>query len=225
MMITYRNGMPIFTSEGKQVGHVTNLVLTPITNKVTHLVVGRGFLLTEEKVMPESWISHNDGDKLILNTNQTEFASLPNFTEHEYVQASAGMLETAGTHDELVTNGPVYPSLYYLGVPGFVPATGALAALNGPVYISHETKNIPENARVLDVGGRVLAHDGLPVGHLEQVITDDLGRITHFVLSAGLLFKTRKLVPAHWIDHVENKVTHLAVASDTLLALPDYSQP
>jgi sporulation protein YlmC with PRC-barrel domain len=223
-MITYRNGMPIFTSEGKQVGHVTNLVLTPFTNKVTHLVVGRGFLFTEEKVMPESWISHNDGDRLILKTDQTQFDSLPSFKEREYVPAPADTLEAVGKHDEVAVGGLGYPSLYYFGAPGFVPATGALAAVNGPLYVSHETKNIPENATVLNVCGRVLAQDGQHVGQLEQVVTNDAGSITHFVLSEGLLFKTHKLVPAHWIDHVEAQNIHLAVVADTLLTLPDYSQ-
>jgi len=224
-MINYRNGMSVLTPDGKQVGHVKTLVLTPHTNQVTHLVIGRGFLFTEEKVMPASWISHNDGDKLILNTDQTKFDQLPNFMEREYIPAPTDTREPAVKYDELVANSPVNPSsLYYLGVPGFAPATSALTAIGGPIYISRETRNIPENGMVLDVGGHVLTRDGKHVGNIEQVITSDQGIVTHFIVSEGLLFKTHKLVPAYWIDHVQDKDIHLVVGTEALHTLPDYTQ-
>jgi len=223
-MITYRNGMPIFTSEGKQVGRVADLVLTPDANKVTHLVVGRGFLFTEEKVMPETWISHSDGDKLVLNTDQTKFDSLPNFRERDYVRAPAGTLEAVGNQDDPMPDILADPTQYYPDVPRSVPMRGALIGLNGPLYVGRETRNIPEDATVLDIGGRVLAKDGQHVGQLEQLVTNDEGQITHFVLSEGLLFKTHKRIPAQWIDHVEHQDIYLAVVADALTTLPDYNQ-
>jgi sporulation protein YlmC with PRC-barrel domain len=72
-MINFRNGMAVVTSLGEQVGHVKNLVVTPDVGQVSHLIIGRGFLFTEDKVMPANWISHNDGDRLILNADQVKF--------------------------------------------------------------------------------------------------------------------------------------------------------
>ncbi len=224
-MINYRRGMAVVTAAGEQVGHVKDLVVTPRAHNITHLVIGRGFMFTEEKVMPVNWISGNDGDKLILNTEKTKFDQLPNFKEQEYIQAPANVREPALNYDELVSSSPVNPSnLYYLGAPGIVPATGILADFNGPIYISRETKNIPEGASVLDVGGRVISQDKQHVGNLEQVVTSDKGVITHFMMSKGLLFKTHKLVPADWIDYVENNTIHLLVPTETLQNLPDYDQ-
>jgi hypothetical protein len=116
------------------------------------------------------------------------------------------------------------PSLLYLGAPGIDSAAGTIGALGGPIYISRETQNIPENSVVLGAGGRVISRDGQHVGNIAQTVASEGGTITHFVISQGLLFHTHKIVPVHWIDKVENNDAHLVVTASSLQTLPDYNQ-
>jgi uncharacterized protein YrrD len=61
------------------------------------------------------------------------------------------------------------------------------------------------------------------VGDVERLIVDTgSNRATHFVIAQGLLFKDRKLIPAHWVDSVNEDKVHLVVSSKLLRGLPAY---
>ena len=49
-------------------------------------------------------------------------------------------------------------------------------------------------------------------------------KVTHFVISQGVLFKDRKLVPAHWVKSVEEDGVHLVVSAQLLEHLPSYEE-
>ncbi len=58
---------------------------------------------------------------------------------------------------------------------------------------------------------------------MEQVLTDPLtNRVTHLVLSSGLLLKEKKLIPALWIREVGEEEIHLTVGSRFLEKLREY---
>lgn len=62
------------------------------------------------------------------------------------------------------------------------------------------------------------------VGRVERVITNEQDRVSHFLISEGVVFKHKKLVPAAWIDDVTEDQVRLAVGSDVLENLPDYQE-
>jgi uncharacterized protein YrrD len=47
-------------------------------------------------------------------------------------------------------------------------------------------------------------------------------RVAHFVISEGLLFKERKLIPMMWVADVVEDQIHLAVTADFLDKLSEY---
>ena len=71
-------------------------------------------------------------------------------------------------------------------------------------------------------GAKVLSEDGEHVGNIETLITDPNERVTHLVISSGLLMKERKIIPSHWLGSVTEDEVHLSVESRLLERLPEY---
>jgi hypothetical protein len=92
-----------------------------------------------------------------------------------------------------------------------------------PVYVPQSKQLIPEGTVALEEGARVISQDGQHVGNIEQVIVDTQdNRVTHFVVSEGVFFKERKLVPVLWISSIDEHEVHLSSTSRFLDRLPAY---
>jgi hypothetical protein len=87
------------------------------------------------------------------------------------------------------------------------------------------TRNIPEDTIPIREGTNVMSSDDKHVGDVERIFVDpDSNQATHFVISQGILFKDRKLVPAYWVTSVEEEQVHLSVNSRLLERLPSYQE-
>lgn len=61
------------------------------------------------------------------------------------------------------------------------------------------------------------------IGELKKILAELVSHsVTHFVLSKGAVFKTDKLIPAQWIDSVEDGQVRLAVENEIIQRLPKY---
>ena len=78
----------MFAADGKKLGQIDRFVLSPATNEVTHLVVKKGWLLPEDKVVPMSMVHSSHDDRVVLNEGVTEFDKLPPFEAKHYVEAT-----------------------------------------------------------------------------------------------------------------------------------------
>ena len=213
----FKEGASVYTLDGKQVGRIKHFVMTPRTQEVSHLVVERGFLLTEEKVLPIDWIirTEDNGD-VVLREDKTTFKELPTFQETLYVPREEA--EDTTLHDVMPD------SLYYYGNPGYAPIgyTYPPVADVRQRYVSKHVDNIPDGTVALNVGAEVISRDDKSVGRLEEVISLDDGTATYFVIAKGLLLQTRKLVPTDWIVRVDGAHVYLSVSARQLERLPDY---
>jgi hypothetical protein len=85
------------------------------------------------------------------------------------------------------------------------------------------TRNIPAHTIPLKEGTDVISSDGEHVGDIDRLfVASDSNTATHFVISQGMFFKERKLIPTHWIKSVEEDKVKLAVSSKQLEELPAY---
>jgi uncharacterized protein YrrD len=92
-----------------------------------------------------------------------------------------------------------------------------------PLYTIRATQNIPDGTVALEEGARVVSADNKHVGNIEQLIVDAQDkRVTHFVISEGLLFKERKLIPVLWISSIGEQQVHLSANARTLEQVPAY---
>jgi uncharacterized protein YrrD len=213
----FREGARVVTADGEKAGAIDRVVLDPDTKEVTHVVVHKGFLFTEEKVVPLSLVGQATDDKITLRLNADDLEALPDFEMAHYVAApgDTSPVRSASAHWAR--------PLYWYPPVGSTWPVAAFVGAEEPRYVLRTEQNIPEGAVALEEGARVLASDGKYVGDVERVFTDPLDdRVTHLVVSEGLFLKERKLVPATWLSLVFEDQVSLRVDSDFVSSLPEY---
>jgi uncharacterized protein YrrD len=208
----FRQNASVYTVDGKDVGRVDRVVLNPETKEVTHIVVRKGFLFTEDKVIPKNLISVATTDKVMLREDVGDLHALPLFEETHYIWLSDGSPTKTDGDNRIGLAPPIYP---YAGVGSILPAS--MTDLSTPQYFAETAQNIPEGMVALREGAKVIAADGQYVGNVEQVITDpQLGRVVRLVIAQGLLLKERRQIPITWVSQVQEDEVHLAVGSLTI---------
>lgn len=218
----FKNHAAVYDASGKKVGHVKSLVMDPHTNEVTNLIIEQGFLFKNDRVMPVDWVyyAEKDNGDVHLKNDDYQFEGLPSFeavryTPTDYVPDSPEILDVFP------------PSYYYVGMPGIFPAY-PYTIMNDQIseerhFVPSEVENIPENSVPLRIGQDVRSRDGEKVGKVEEVIMDDSNnRITHLVLSHGVLNASLKLIPVAWLDAVVDGAAELAVNQTVLDRLGEY---
>ena len=212
-----KEGTSVFTASGEEVGRINRFVLDPATNEVTHIVVQKGWLLPEDKVVPLAMVSSATEDRVVLNENIGDFDELPPFEETHYVELTED--DTSRAERPPYHYAPayyLYPPAGYIGYPAH-----GLGYYGWPPV--QTVQNIPGNTIPLKEGSNVISSDDEHVGDVERLFVDpDSNRATHFLISQGVLFKEQKLVPADWVRSVEEDKVRLAVPSRLLERLPDY---
>lgn len=210
----FKQGTHVFSADDREVGHIDRVVLDPKTKEVSHVVVRKGFLFTEDKVVPTNLIASATDEKVKLRQNAGDLQNLPDFEESHYVPLDEDEKK------RLAEGVRYYPPLYWYPPYGAIPAS--LASIPEPHVIETE-RNIPENSVALKEGAKVIAADGEHVGDIEQVLTDArTDRVTHFLISQGLLLKEKKLVPVLWLNSASDDEVRLAVGSHLLEQLHTY---
>jgi uncharacterized protein YrrD len=217
-------GVGVFTLDGEEVGKIKRFVLNPATNEVTHLVVQKGWLRPDEKVVPMQMVSYGTEEKIVLTRGVDDFNQLPSFEEKHFIKVTDEDVERMERSGEYSPS-TIFPAYYsyppqgYGGYGGY-PAPGLEAYLWPPVETS---RNIPEDTVPLKEGTNVISSNGEHVGDVERLFIDsDSNKATHFVITQGFLFKERKLIPVQWVDTVGEKEVHLLVSSELLGRLPAY---
>lgn len=203
----FRDGAPVYTADGQQVGEIHRVVLDPATRELTHVIVRKGFFFAEDKVVPVSLIATASDDRVTLREDAEDLDQLPVFEEIHFVAADSGtrMLYPTGYA------GP----LYWYPPPGTMWWTPPMAV--------ELTRHIPEGTVAVWEGARVISSDGEHVGDVEAVLTEPEGdRATHLLVSSGLILTEQKLVPANWVSRLGETEVHLAVSSELLDELEPY---
>ena len=231
-----REGAGVFTPGDEQVGRVSGFVLDPATNEVTHIVVQKGWLLPEDKLIPFDMVNSATEDRVVLNRNIDNIDDLPAFEQTHYItprEADPNNIERTSLAEERrraeivqqdasegMSSALSYAPAYY-----WYPPQGYIGYRAGyPSLPPMETvRNIPEDTVPLKEGTDVLSSDGEHVGDVERLLVEPASnQVSHFVISQGVFFKDRKLVPMHWVRSVAEDNVHLSVTSEFLEQLPSY---
>ena len=216
----FKKNAEVFTHDGKKVGEIDRVVIDPRTNDVTHLVIRRGFLLTEDKVIPVGWFEHSAEKGLILSEDKAAVESLPPFEEVHYAPWQEGGVR------ETYPISMAEPYFWYPPANTYwwnYPAYRHDFDFSEPPLAVEVDRAVPEGSIALKEGARVVSADHKHVGDVAQVMVDPANKhVTHFVISSGLFFKNHKLVPTAWIDHLDDEEVVLAVNADFLDRLEPY---
>lgn len=225
-----REGMSVVNANGEQVGRVNRFVLDPATNEVTHIVIQKGWLLPEDKVVPFEMVNSTAEGKITLSSEVHNFDEFPPFEQTHFVEVPDNdPNDPTPPEDPTYQHAPAYywypalPSISYpnIGSPNVgTPGAGLAYSHMSP---GRTKRNIPEDTVPLKEGTNVISSDGEHVGDVERLIVEpQSNQATHFVISQGLFFKDRKLVPAEWVNSVEEEKVHLVVPARLLERLPAY---
>jgi uncharacterized protein YrrD len=204
-------GAEVFTAAGEKIGTISRIVIDAKTRDVTDVVVDRGLLSGEEKVVPMGLIDVENEDRITLReTNQT-VDDLTNYETSHYVAD-----DTAAPYENVRASYWYPPVDFQTPIPRNVPAAV-------PDRPSEPISSIPEGRVAISEGAKVVSADDHHVGNVEQVITNpETNTVTHFVIGKGFLLKEHKVVPAFWVSEVDEDEIHLSVNANLFDRLPDY---
>src|SRR5574341_1521242 len=117
----FQQDVSIVAANGQEVGHIDRVVVDPQTKAVTHIVVRKGFLFKEEKVVPMDLIADATEERITLRADAGDLEALPPFEEKHYIQSEGGTAPT-------ISPSGLAPSLYgpspVGGAPGALPDEG-----------------------------------------------------------------------------------------------------
>lgn len=205
----FHYGTDVINQEGEKVGEVEAVVLDPSTEEITNLIIRKGFLLTEDKVLPISLVETADEEEVKLHPFEGDIDDLPPYKQAHFVQ-----IDRPGRQqiDERLVPMYSYPPI---GFAGLYP--------HPFVEMPVEERNIPLTTKPVKAGARVTALGGEHVGNVEEVIFDpETDRATHFIISKGLLVEHEKLIPVNWIKEYGQDKLELYVDQNTIKNLPDH---
>jgi uncharacterized protein YrrD len=210
--MNFVKGAEVFTATGEKIGTISRIVIDAKTRDVTDLVVERGVLFKDEKVIPVGLVDLENNDRIMLReTNQ----SVDDFLDYETTHYIS--LDQAGVPYENID------AYYWYPPTNFQTPTGGVLPGIRPDYVPQTETSIPEGRVVISEGAQVISADDKHIGNIEQVIANaETKNATHFVVGKGFLLKEHKLVPAQWITSVDEAKVHLSVEARLFDRLPDY---
>ena len=189
-------------------GRSTYIILNPVTEQVSHLVVDpkqSPSLVVKQKQSPSSerlvsvkLVANTAAEVIILSCTKKEFAKLEYFNEPEFIYTDLPQ------H----ASGPNMTLLW----PYVAPVKR---------IIDDKVRRIPPGELAVRRGTRVRATDGR-VGRVDEFIVGPVsGNITHLVLREGNLLGQKAItIPISQIDRIEEKVVYLKVDKNTITSMP-----
>jgi sporulation protein YlmC with PRC-barrel domain len=182
---------------GKLCGHISTVILNPVSDTVTHIVVKMNKTPYEAYVVPVGEIAESSANCIRLLCSLEELENMQHFTEMEYLRV------------------PIlhYSSDSYRVLPFVTPET---------TVVTKEYEQIPPGELAIRRGTKVNALDG-HVGRVDEFLVDpSSGHITHLILREGHLWQQRDVViPLSLIDRIEEGAIYLKATKRALGRLPE----
>lgn len=81
--VALKDGAKVISSGGKHVGNVETILIDPQENRATHLVISKGLLSKERKLIPTSWVSIVMSDEIHLAVDSGVIEELREYEPEE----------------------------------------------------------------------------------------------------------------------------------------------
>jgi sporulation protein YlmC with PRC-barrel domain len=194
----------VFCSDGEECGHVTCVLINPVTKEVTHLIVKESSLLGQKRMVPIENIVDSLPDKINLRLDHENFHHMENFVEIKYISGE-------DPFDQYL------PEHYYFH-PYVMPDYDSEYDYN--TYYT-QVENIPAGELAIYPGAEVYATDG-HIGKVDEfLVSPEDDKITHLVLREGHIWDQKHVtIPVSEIDQIDIDGVHLALTKDAISKLP-----
>ena len=217
----FKKNAEVVTSEGEKVGRIDRVVIDPNSRKLTHLVVKKGFLFTKDKVVPLDLFESTMEDRLVLKGDVGDLDDFPDFEETHYLPLEEARTSANRDPDR------ISPLVWYYPLPRRAWWRMKMSVYPGfpePPILRITDFNIPNDTVPLEKGANVVSGDGNHVGDVERVyVEEEEQRVTHLLISQGLISKSRKLITSMWVDRVFEDEVRLSISKAFIEELPEYS--
>ena len=202
--------MKMYSSVGENIGELKRVVLDPQTSQVSHLVIEKGVLIKENKVVPVDLVQDEAKDRVSLKVTAEELEDFPHFSQTHFV-----LSQEWNERQDL-------EAYHYATSYHWWSSAGGLG-YTAPRLQHKRLGNIPDDAVALKEGARVITPNGENVGFLNSVITDSENHeITHVVVSGGGFSPEKKLVPIFWVEKIADNEIDLLIREKYFNNLPEY---
>ncbi len=204
-------GADVEAADGRPVGTVQGVVMDPLLDVVTHLVIRSGLAIAPvDKVVPVTAVERIADHRVRLNITMVELEEQPNLEERAYVPLAPTIGDTAT------------PRIWTPPPPVALPPV--INPNWGPPFVVEEWRNVPEEEQVLREGLPVRARDGELVGTVDEIVTDPATHVaTHIAVHSRREPTRDKLIPVAWIVRSdEDTGITLGVNRDAVEGLPNY---
>jgi hypothetical protein len=180
-------------------GRSAQLVIDPITEEVTHVIVAEGAGPPLERLVPIKYIVKTTHRWIKLSCTPAEFAALESFRETDFIDSS------------LVTMALPFEGAYVLW------PYSLYAAMPEPL----EGKHLPAGKVAIHRGTSVEAVDGC-VGQVDEfLVYPTTHGISHLILREGHLWgKKDVIIPVDVISKITDEAVYLTMDKETIEALP-----
>ena len=198
----------VYTARDEDLGKIERLIIDPVAEEVTHVVVRKGIFMPDEKIVPISDIATATAERVNLDSGARTDEYQP-FEQDHYVMVNASDVGGAP--------GTTIPTLAWYGpygapLPPELPHTRTVTA-----------RNIPARAVALEPDSPVFSRDLDEIGTVDEIITNQEGMATHVVINYDLPAPQRA-VPITFVERIGEGGVHLSVDSGTISALPPFDR-
>ena len=194
-------------------GRSTYVIVNPINEQVTHLVVKERQPPHTERLVPVRFVKATTPEQVQLSCNLNELGRLRPFVEIEFIRVQAPLLDLQGLSyygDE---------DLMSLPYAKMEPPYSIQEA--SQVLLKQKVKAVPPGELAVRRGARVEATDGR-VGWVDEFVVDpDSGHITHLTMRKGHLWGDEEVsIPVSEIGRIAEDVVYLKLGKRQIEALP-----
>lgn len=192
----------VYGPDGR-IGRSTHIILNPVTEEVTHVVVRENFNNHTERLVPVDEIQESDTDMIRLAGNETSLSQMDAFEKVEFMPTTVPMMEASAA-----SNGYAWPYI---------------VAKQEQRFVKIVQRHIPPYERGLRRGAQVHARDGR-IGQIDEVVVNrQTMHLTHLVLREGHLWGQKDvMIPVDEIERIEEDNVYLKLDKPSIEALPTF---
>jgi sporulation protein YlmC with PRC-barrel domain len=189
-------------------GHSEYVLINPVTDQVTHLVVKEDSSPNTEYIVPVDIVAETIADTIRLRCSKTELEKMDPFNKMKFIEEKVP--------DRNFGFGGV---IYGMGSYYYLPYVTS----ERTVYESVKNQQIPPGELAVQRGTRVDATDGY-VGKVDEfVVNPENGHITHLVMREGHLWgKKDVIIPLSAMGDTREDTIFLKLDKHQIEALPTF---
>ena len=205
-LLDFDVGARVYCADEEACGRLHKVVVNPHTREVTDLIVERGFLRKQERVLPVAMVERAAEDGIYTSMDMDGLSNLPEYREIEFEEPE-GDWGKPHQGNMVCWSSPHGPMCHEAVVP----------------RVRREVQEgIQSNRDVLERGTPVINSDG-EMGQVDHVLVDSTtGEIAYLVVRRGLL-PDFPIIPTGMIKQVGEKGIYVTPSDDEIDELPQYA--